>query len=126
MKSLRLDAGGLDDRPPLLDVGFLQGAECLGRKFFARRNFHSLRADALARDRLRQGIHDRGIELGYDVLRRSLRGERRKPNRKMEARQEGARSLYECFHNVDGENLFGALITLAREGIRAKRPISFQ
>jgi hypothetical protein len=56
----------------------------------------------------------------------SLRGERRKPNRKMEARQEGARSLYECFHNVDGENLFGALITLAREGIRAKRPISFQ
>ena len=39
--------------------------------------------------------------------------------------REGARSLYECFHNVDGENLFGALITLAREGIRAKRPISF-
>jgi len=38
----------------------------------------------------------------------------------------GARSLYECFHNVDGENLFGALITLAREGIRARRPISFQ
>jgi hypothetical protein len=40
--------------------------------------------------------------------------------------REGARSLYECFHNVDGENLFDALITLAREGIRAKRPISFQ
>jgi Immunity protein 70 len=40
--------------------------------------------------------------------------------------REGARSLYECFHNVDGENLFGALITLAREGIRAKRSISFQ
>jgi len=38
----------------------------------------------------------------------------------------GARSLYECFHNVDGENLFDALIALAREGIRAKRPISFQ
>jgi Immunity protein 70 len=40
--------------------------------------------------------------------------------------REGARSLYECFHNVDGENLFDALITLARDGIRAKRPISFQ
>ena len=40
--------------------------------------------------------------------------------------REGAHSLYECFHNVDGENLFGALIMLAHEGIRAKRPISFQ
>jgi len=39
--------------------------------------------------------------------------------------RDGAISLYECFHNVDGENLFDALITLAREGIRAKRPISF-
>jgi hypothetical protein len=39
--------------------------------------------------------------------------------------REGARSLYECFHNVDGENLFAALIALAHEGIRAKRPISF-
>jgi hypothetical protein len=40
--------------------------------------------------------------------------------------REGARSLYECFHNVDGENLFDALITLAREGIRARRPILFE
>jgi hypothetical protein len=40
--------------------------------------------------------------------------------------RKGARSLYECFHNVDGENLFDALIALAHEGIRAKRPISFQ
>ena len=38
----------------------------------------------------------------------------------------GARSLYECFHNVDGENLFVALVALAHEGIRVKRPISFQ
>jgi hypothetical protein len=39
--------------------------------------------------------------------------------------REGARSLYDCFHNVDGENLFEALIVLAREGIRANRPITF-
>lgn len=40
--------------------------------------------------------------------------------------REGARSLYECFYNVDGENLFEALIALAEAGIKAKRPISFQ
>ncbi len=40
--------------------------------------------------------------------------------------REGARSLYECLHNVDGENLFEALIALAHEGIRVERPISFQ
>jgi hypothetical protein len=37
-----------------------------------------------------------------------------------------ARSLYDCFHNVDGENVFEALIALCDEGIRRKRPILFQ
>lgn len=40
--------------------------------------------------------------------------------------REGATSLYDCFHNVDGENLFEALIALSREGIESQRPISFQ
>jgi len=35
-------------------------------------------------------------------------------------------SLYDCFHNVDGENVFEALIALCDEGIRRLRPISFQ
>ncbi|SRR5260221_7514354 len=35
-------------------------------------------------------------------------------------------SLYDCFHNVDGENLFEALIELCNQGIQAQRPISFQ
>ncbi|MCE9609658.1 MAG: immunity 70 family protein [Chthoniobacter sp.] len=40
--------------------------------------------------------------------------------------RQGARSLYECFHNVDGENIFEALIALCDEGIRLKQPITFQ
>ena len=40
--------------------------------------------------------------------------------------RKGARSLYDCFHNVDGENIFEALIALCDEGIRRKQPIVFQ
>jgi hypothetical protein len=38
----------------------------------------------------------------------------------------GAKSLYDCFHEVNGENLFEALISLCRQGISLQRPISFQ
>ncbi len=38
----------------------------------------------------------------------------------------GARSLYDCFHNVDGENLFEALLDLCSEALRLQRPILFQ
>jgi hypothetical protein len=41
-------------------------------------------------------------------------------------RRAGAASLYDCFHNVDGENLFEALVALCRESIRLRRPILFQ
>lgn len=40
--------------------------------------------------------------------------------------RRGARSLYDCFHNVDGEKVFEALIALCDEGIRRQRPIIFQ
>jgi hypothetical protein len=40
--------------------------------------------------------------------------------------REGAATLYECFHNVDGENLFEALISLCDEGRRRGLPILFQ
>jgi len=40
--------------------------------------------------------------------------------------REGAASLYECFHNVDEENLFEALQELCDEAIKLERPISFQ
>ncbi len=40
--------------------------------------------------------------------------------------REGATSLYDCFHEVNGENLFEALIGLCRQGIDSQRPIMFQ
>ena len=39
---------------------------------------------------------------------------------------KSARSLYDCFHNVDGENVFEALVALCDEGIRRNKPIVFQ
>jgi len=40
--------------------------------------------------------------------------------------RRGANCLYDCFHNVDGENVFEALIALCDEGIRRGKPILFQ
>jgi len=37
-----------------------------------------------------------------------------------------AKSLYDCFHDVNGQNLFEALISLCNQGISSQRPISFQ
>src|SRR5690349_8848102 len=36
-----------------------------------------------------------------------------------------AQSLYDCFHNVSGENLFEALLRLCEVAAQAKRPITF-
>ena len=40
--------------------------------------------------------------------------------------RHGAKSLYDCYHNVDGENLFEALVTLCDEGIKRDKPVLFQ
>jgi hypothetical protein len=37
-----------------------------------------------------------------------------------------AASLYDCFHEVNGQNLFEALILLCKQGINSQRPIMFQ
>jgi hypothetical protein len=37
----------------------------------------------------------------------------------------GANSLYDCFHNVDGEKLFEALLDLCAVARQYKRPITF-
>jgi len=37
-----------------------------------------------------------------------------------------AASLYDCFHEVIGQNLFEALIGLCRQGISSQRAIAFQ
>ena len=40
--------------------------------------------------------------------------------------RRGAKTLYECFHNVDGENLFDAMRGLCEVALAAQRPILFQ
>jgi len=40
--------------------------------------------------------------------------------------RKNALTLYDCFYNVDGENVFEALIALCGEGIRLNKPILFQ
>ena len=62
--SLRLDVGGLDDRPPLLDLGLLQCAKRLGRLLLARENLLAKIGEPRTHRRIGQGINDRGIELG--------------------------------------------------------------
>ena len=37
-----------------------------------------------------------------------------------------AASLYDCFHEVNGENLFESFIGLCKLGISSQRPITFQ
>ncbi|MFZ5832453.1 MAG: Imm70 family immunity protein [Planctomycetota bacterium] len=37
----------------------------------------------------------------------------------------GAKSLYDCFHNVNGENLFEALLELCTVAREQRRPITF-
>jgi hypothetical protein len=39
--------------------------------------------------------------------------------------REGAACLYDCFHNVDGENLFESLLSLCSDAREHQRPITF-
>lgn len=40
--------------------------------------------------------------------------------------RRNAKCLYDCFHNVDGENLFEAIVALCGEGERVNRAILLQ
>jgi hypothetical protein len=40
--------------------------------------------------------------------------------------RRGAKSLYDCFHNVDGENVIEALTALCESALRLQKPILFQ
>src|SRR5229473_7339408 len=61
-----LNAGCLDDRPPLLDLGFMKGAEPLRRLLFARRNLLAEVVESLVHSSVGQRCHDGGIEFGDD------------------------------------------------------------
>src|SRR5579864_1661473 len=70
----RLDAGRLDDRPPLVELGLVVGGERL-RVLLIGREYHLAEVfDFLLHGWSGQRRHDRGIEASDDVLGRSLGG----------------------------------------------------
>src|ERR1700722_10567241 len=87
---------GLDDWPPLLDLGPLKGAERLRRLLVAGVNLLPEIGEPLTHRRIGQRGHDRTIELADDVLRRSLGRPNALPCRNIESRQPGF---------VDGGNI---------------------
>src|ERR1043165_5191065 len=85
--SLRRDAGLLDDRPPFLDLGLVEGSESLRSLLFALRNLVTKAGQSLTDPRISQGSPDCSVELGNDVLRRPLWHKERQPSRDVEPRQ---------------------------------------
>src|SRR5438128_2386352 len=77
--SLRLDARRLDDWPPLVDLGLLEGAERLRGELLARENLLREIDQFLPDGRVGQGRHSRAVELRNDVLRGALRRPQRMP-----------------------------------------------
>src|SRR5689334_8578864 len=73
------DAGILDDRPPLLDLGPLMLAERLGRLLFARQDVLPEVGEALAHDVVRNRFHHRTIESRDHARRRAARRPQRVP-----------------------------------------------
>src|SRR5436190_24265627 len=55
---LRLDVRGLDDRPPLLDLGLVVGSERLLRLLLAWRQLLALIEESLPHRRIGQRLHD--------------------------------------------------------------------
>src|SRR5262245_35809907 len=68
---LPLEPRGLDDRKPLLDLGFVQVAQRLRRLLREWRHFLSQIEVTLADGCIRERRDDRGVEFCDDVLRRA-------------------------------------------------------
>src|SRR5262249_4576535 len=66
-----LDIRGLNDRPPLLDLGLVVGIERLRRLLFARRKLHADVSEAPLGGGVGEGGRDRGVESGDDRLGRA-------------------------------------------------------
>src|SRR5262249_34782132 len=92
---LRIDAGGLDQRPPLLDLGPLECAERLWRLLLARRNVRAPPSKPRAHGGISERIDDGAVELGNYGLGRVLRRPQAEPDRGIEPRQPAL---------VDGRN----------------------
>src|ERR1043166_5495846 len=87
--SLALDVGGLDYRPPFLDLGLVIGDERLRRLLLARRNLLAEVGEPLAHARVRERRDHRGIEPGDDASRRALGHPERMPDRDVQSRRAG-------------------------------------
>src|SRR5262245_56032728 len=86
VRSLRLDAGSVDDRPPFLDFGLVQGAERFGCLLIARKDFLRKISKARTHVWICQRVDDRGVEIADNLLRRTLRHPHSMPDVKIEAR----------------------------------------
>jgi hypothetical protein len=73
LESIDLDVGGLDDRPPLFDLGLLVRRESFRRLLLDRRNDLSKLSKRLAYRRVGERILDGAVQLGDRRLRRALR-----------------------------------------------------
>src|SRR5438045_1084313 len=80
-----LYAGGADDRPPLLDLGLVEGGEAFGRLLRARRDVEAELREARPHGRLGERLDHRGVERVDRVLRCAARGEEREPAGGVEA-----------------------------------------
>jgi hypothetical protein len=65
-RSFSFDPSFLDDRPPFLDLGLLQGAKCLGCLLVARKNLLPEIGETALHCRISQGFDDGGIQLRDD------------------------------------------------------------
>src|SRR5262245_64489810 len=70
--SFGLDVGGLDQRPPLVDLGLVVRGECLCGLLLARRNLLAESGEPLADGGIGERVHGRRSELLDDLARRSL------------------------------------------------------
>src|SRR6516225_7700030 len=65
--SFRLNARRLDDRPPFLDLRFVEGSKPLGRLLLGRSHIQSEFGKARAHSRVCEGLRHRTVELCDDV-----------------------------------------------------------
>src|SRR5688572_27182485 len=76
---LGLDPRGLDDRPPLVDLGPMERSQPLRRLLLARRDVEAEVEEALLRRGIGERGYDRRVDLRDRVLRRPARREEAEP-----------------------------------------------
>src|SRR5262249_25800395 len=86
---LRLDARGLDDRPPLLDLCLLKRGQCFRRLLLRRRDFEAEVGEPAADGPISKGSGNRSIEFADDRTGRAFRRPEAVPREHMESGQIG-------------------------------------